>query len=262
MLYPRLYVLSVFIISILASDAFSQQGSMCYLIPSDKYVFIETWTLWDVEVIEGRWTLHIDFPTYSYYGGKLEIRESDPPITIKPTFLALWGDGISLRVVNDFGGGAASDIRGIYELPFRAKDNEHFELLRIEPDGTVVARFHEKILTLKQDESWHMTTEPQIKETRSGKIKESFTYTIRNFGLWSKQNIRFGYLGDLELNLGNSIERVIDQNDNTYIDDEEIIFALGRWIQQAPLPEASNQIIDDCGILKMLHLWITRSPTR
>lgn len=256
--YLRLSVLGV--VLVLALDGFSQQGSMCYLIPTDKYVFIETWTLWDVEVLEGHWTLHIDFPTYSYYGGKLEIGEYDPQIATKPTFLALWGDGISLRVINDFGGGAASDIRGIYELPFRSKGNEHFEVLRIEPDGTVIVRFHEKILTLKQNESWRMTTEPQTKEVFSGVIKESFTYTIRNFGLWSKHDIRLGYLGDLELNLGNSLEQVIDRNGNTYIDDQEIIFALDRWIQQAPLPEAANQIIDDCVILKMLNLWITRNP--
>lgn len=258
MLYLRLSALSVFfIVLILVSDGSSQQGSTCYLVSTDKYVFIETWTTWDVEVIEGHWTLHIDFPIYSYHDGQLEISEPNPQLVAKPTFLALWGDHISLRVVNDFGGGAASDIIGIYELPFRPKGNEHFELIRIEPDGTVIVRFHEKMLTLKQNESWQMTTEPQIKEVFSGTIKESFTYTIRNFGLWSKGNIK---VAGLRLNLGNSIERVIDQNGNTYIDDEEMIFALDRWIQQAPLPEAANPIIDDCRILKMLHLWITRSP--
>lgn len=257
----RLSVIGLFFIVLtLAPHSLPQQGSICYLIPTDKYIFIETWTTWDVEVLEGRWTLHIDFPTYLYYGGKLEIRESDPQIATKPTFLTLWGDGISLRVVNDSGGGTASDIRGVYELPFRPKDNEYFQLLRIEPDGTVVTRFHGKQLTLKQNESWHITTEPQIKQVFSGTIKESFTHTIRNFGLLSKRDIRFGDFGDLELNLGNSIERVIDQNSNTYIDDQEITFALDRWIQQAPLPEAANQTLDDCGILRMLHFWITRNP--
>jgi hypothetical protein len=266
----RFFALSVFLIGLawasqgVVSNGYGllQQGKTCRPFPIDRYLFIETRTVWHIEVVEGRFGLWIDFPTYLYYEDQqiletIRLDQQHQQLVAEPTFLAIWGDHVSVEVVNGIGGGAGSDIIGIYELPFRPKDNRSFELLRIESDGTVTVRFHEQQLTLKTKESWQTTTEPQIKHNASSTIKESFTYRINNLGLWPKQKL---HLQGLMLDLGSPIEQVIDRNSDTYIDDREIIGALDLWVRQAPVPGTTNQVIDDCGILSLLQLWIAGSP--
>lgn len=52
-----------------------------------------------------------------------------------------------------------------------------------------------------------------------------------------------------------SLERIIDQNVNGYIDDNEILNALNLWIAGGIVP-GTSQTIDDTTILKLLDLWI------
>ena len=157
-----------------------------------RYLFIETWVQWHVEVVAGSFGLYIDFPTYSYDADRqtLDVMDAadDPKIVSDRSFLALWGDGTSLDVRNGTGGGVSSGVRGIYQLPFHRDGS--FELLRIEPDGTAQLHFRGELLVLKPGESREAKTEPVVKKDVQSVIKESFTYRITNYGLWPKSKIR------------------------------------------------------------------------
>jgi parallel beta-helix repeat protein len=49
-----------------ATDKYPLVSRYCCSIPTDKYIFIEKWTQWIVEVLDGDFGLCIDFPTYYY----------------------------------------------------------------------------------------------------------------------------------------------------------------------------------------------------
>jgi hypothetical protein len=57
--------------------------------------------------------------------------------------------------------------------------------------------------------------------------------------------------------VGQSIERALDQNGNRKIDDPEIINAINLWIRQGPVPGTGGQTISDAKIIQLLNLWIT-----
>lgn len=157
---------------------------------TNRYLFIETWAQWQVEVLRGSFGLMIDIPTYQYDADKqtLDVGLVDPKLSSDKSFMALWGDGISLQVKNGEGGGASSAITGIYQLPFR-ETARSFELLRIEPNGMATVRFQGEERTLKPGESWQTTTEPSLEQVDNNILKESYTYIIRNFGWWPRQKL-------------------------------------------------------------------------
>ena len=157
---------------------------------SATYLFIETWTQWNVEVLQGSFGLMIDIPTYSYDVDQqtLDVFPIDPQLTKDRSFIALWGDGISLHVLKGTGGGASSMITGIYGLPFQSSDRS-LELLEIKPDGSATVQFQGKDLTLHPGQSWQASTDPEIKRFDTSLIKESFTYSITNFGPWPRAKL-------------------------------------------------------------------------
>jgi hypothetical protein len=162
------------------------------------YLFLETWTQWKVEVLEGSFNLVIDFPTY-FYDPDQQILEvmfvEDPRLATDRSFLALWGDGINLIVLNGIGGGSSSRLTGIYQVPFSSEGGS-FELLRMESDGMVEVRFRGELLLLRPRESWQTLAPPQVRRWWNGAlIRESFTYTVTNWGLWPKEKLVFHFPG-------------------------------------------------------------------
>jgi hypothetical protein len=93
------------------------------------------------------------------------------------------------------GRGSSSRLTGIYQVPFSSEGGS-FELLRMESDGMVEVRFRGELLLLRPRESWQTLAPPQVRRWWNGAlIRESFTYTVTNWGLWPKEKIVFHFPG-------------------------------------------------------------------
>jgi len=64
-----------------------------------------------------------------------------------------------------------------------------------------------------------------------------------------------------EFQVTETIERIIDVNRNSRIDDEEILFAIELWITGEKIP-GTSKIIDDATILSLIQLWIAGTGMR
>jgi len=180
-------------------------------VPKHQYLFIETWSRWQVEVLQGEFGLCIDGPTYFYDPGQQALSSTgwfrDYKLSANRSFLALWGHGFSLH--GGRCGGIGSGLTGIYSLPSPA--SPYFELLTIAPDGTATVHFRGQLLTLAPGESWQTVTEPEIKWFGDALIKEYFVHSVTNFGFWPKRKLFLGDQGWSE------ITRVVQEaGDNVY----------------------------------------------
>lgn len=198
-------------------------------VPKNHYLFIETWTHSETEVLEGSYIGGIiDGPGYLYNrpfeaeqtlflskGWSHENWREYFRLSANPLFLAIWGNGFSLRCKPVMCGGIFSGFTGIYRLPFQAPSSTWtpFELLSIESNGTAVVRFRGELLTLRAGESWQVETEPEIKrEYGNALIKESFTYRITNFGFWPKRKLNLGHQGWSKILWMTRVTREIEPN--------------------------------------------------
>jgi parallel beta-helix repeat protein len=156
-------------------------------IPPDKYLFIEKWRQWIVEVLEGDFGLCIDFPTYYYDASTSELYPYGPSkIVVNESLVGVYGSGTSLHVINGTGGGAASGLDGIYSLPFN-DSYSGLTIVNITANGNANVRFGSMTRVLSPGEEWR-TTESQVRrsEETGALINETFVTVITNFGLWEK----------------------------------------------------------------------------
>jgi len=152
-------------------------------IPPNKYVFIDHHIHTYGELIEGSYpSLMVDFPTYNFNketGSLSGMINFD----INETLKAVYGDGLSLS--GAAGGGAATGLSGVYELPY---EKGGITILKIDSDGTAYIVYKGVSIILKNDEEWvNITSRVDIQET--GKAKLTETDKIVNYGILDKSKI-------------------------------------------------------------------------
>ena len=154
-----------------------------WIILPNKYVFIDHHIHTYGELIEGSYpSLMVDFPTYNFNketGSLSGMINFD----INETLKAVYGGGISLS--GAAGGGAATGLSGVYELPY---EKGGITILKIDSDGTAYIVYKGVSIILKNDEEWvNITSRVDIQET--GKAKLTETDKIVNYGILDKSKI-------------------------------------------------------------------------
>lgn len=153
-------------------------------IPSDKYVFIDHHIHEHGKSIVGYcMKLWIDFPTYRF-DEKTGILIGEINFDINETLKVVYGSGASLS--GDVGGGAATRLLGVYELPY---ERGHFKILKIDSDGTAYIEYKGVSIVLKSGEEWvNITSRIQSCPPR-GIAKLTITDKIINYGILDKSKV-------------------------------------------------------------------------
>jgi hypothetical protein len=166
-------------------------------IPADKYIYIEKWTEWHVDVLDGDFCLCIDRLTYDYNASVGELYPySVSRVRVNDTLVGIYGNGTSLHVINGTGGGAASGLTGFYSIPF---NDSELTIMAIYADGSAKIMFGTETRVLNPGDEWQ-ETETQVKRTEEtgALINASFVTVIKNFGLWDKSKIvQHAVIGDI-----------------------------------------------------------------
>lgn len=137
------------------------------------YIFLEVWTHEHGEAISGNPALvMIDFPTYYLENSSLV---SIFPIELDPSADVIVGVGSSLS--GDIGGGAASILYQVTELPYNV---DNLTILSMD-DDKIIADYSGERLTLGSGESWKNVTE-EIQTNEWGVLKVAITRTVKNHG--------------------------------------------------------------------------------
>jgi len=171
-----------------ATDNYPLVSRYCS-IPADKYLFIEKWTQWIVEVLDGDFGLCIDFPTYYYNASVGELYPySVSRVRVNDSLVGIYGSGTSLHVINGRGGGAASGLTGFYSCHF---NDSELTIMAIYAAGSAKIMFGTETRVLEPGDKWHETKGPVKRTEETGAlINESFVTVITNFGLWDKSKIK------------------------------------------------------------------------
>ena len=179
-----------------ATDNYPLVSRYCS-IPADKYIYIEKWTQWIVEVLDGDFGLCIDRPTYECNASVGELYPySVARVRVNDTLVGIYGSGTSLRVINGTGGGAASGLTGFYSIPF---NDSELAIMAIYADGSAKVTFGSETRVLNPGDEWQETKGPVKRTEETGAlINESFVTVITNFGLWDKSKIeQHAVIGDI-----------------------------------------------------------------
>ncbi|MFQ6087766.1 MAG: hypothetical protein ACE5K0_02545 [Candidatus Methanofastidiosia archaeon] len=148
-----------------------------------EYLFIEFWKHTEGELLEGeRVLMMIDFPTY-IFNEEERVLEGMMDFELDDSLLAIFGIGQSLG--GDAGGGAASMLYPIYEIPF---ERNELRILEIRKER-VVFQFMGEMIILKSQESFEMVLE-EIKTEDWGKMRYKTTFRIKNYGFLKEENIK------------------------------------------------------------------------
>ncbi len=168
-----------------ATDNYPLVSRYCS-IPADKYLFIEKWTEWDVEVLDGDSNRCID--SYYYNASEDELNPYNVSrVLVNDTLVGIYGSGTSLHVINGTCGGAASGLKGFYSIPF---NDSELTVMAIYADGSAKIMFGAETRVLNPGDEWQETeTHVKRSEETGDLVNESSVTRIRNFGLWDKSKI-------------------------------------------------------------------------
>ena len=147
-------------------------------VSGDKHLFVEVWEHQDGKVISGKaHKMMIDFPTYRLENSTLKsmIHFEADPLT-----QAVLGKGSSLS--GDLGGGAASGLISVKELPYIIGNYSglNISVMQIEGDSVTID-LSGRQMVIEPGESWkrEMTEDQQTKDSL---IRVTTTLTIWNHG--------------------------------------------------------------------------------
>ncbi|MEN8115403.1 MAG: hypothetical protein ABFS16_00370 [Bacteroidota bacterium] len=118
--------------------------------PADYYVFIEQHSTSHGDLISGPEPplLQIDFPTYNF-NPETKTLKGLIDFEINDDLKVIFGSGGCLS--GTAGGGCATGLSGIYQIPF---DRGNFELLKLEVDGDVIFMYKNEVYSLAVGEEW------------------------------------------------------------------------------------------------------------
>jgi hypothetical protein len=158
----------------LAVNAITDQGN----VSGEKHLFVEVWEHQDGKVISGNaYMMMIDFPTYRLKNSTLK---SMIHFETDPLSKAVLGKGSSLS--GDLGGGAASSLSSVKELPYLIGNYSGFRISVMQVEGdNVTLDLSGRHMVLEPGESWKReTTENQ--QIKDSLIRVTTTLTIWNHG--------------------------------------------------------------------------------
>lgn len=155
----------------------------------EQYLFLEQHTVVSGVLISGPEppSLQIDFPTYKFHeeSGQLDGIFN---FSVDDNLKMIYGSGTSLT--GTAGGGAATGLAGVYEIPYVRGS---FELLKLDDAGNVVFMYNDEVHNLKPGEEWtdESTRLDTVMVDNEISISEITTNErITNFGLQDKANIQ------------------------------------------------------------------------
>jgi len=147
-------------------------------LPSREHLFIEFWEHQDGKLINGKaYKMMIDFPTYSLENGSLT---SIGPIDVGPAAMAIFGTGSSLS--GDMGGGAASGLVTVTELPYFIGSYFSLNISITQIVGEIVTLdLSGRQMRLEPGESWKKER-TDTEEIQDSLMKVTTTLTVSNHG--------------------------------------------------------------------------------
>lgn len=158
------------------------------IVDSDYFLFIEQHNETSGELISGPEPplLHVDFPTYTF---NTETKGLNGVINfeINDRLKLIYGSGGCLS--GTAGGGCATGLSGIYEIPFKVYG---FEILKLEEDGTAIFLYLNEVYDLAPGEEWNQEITRMDTVKVNGELsisKITLTDRITNFGLLKKSDI-------------------------------------------------------------------------
>jgi hypothetical protein len=167
--------------------------------PADRFLFVELWVT--VEGTGALPRLMIDFPAYRFDAQARTLRSfgGERAFSLAPSAWGFVGQGASRR--RDAGGGAASQLVPIPELPFtttisiftgKAQDGREelrqapVVLQSVSPEGSVAGSIDGQRVILTPGESWSQVVEADVK-TPTGRGHYRITSSVTNYG-WLDRN--------------------------------------------------------------------------
>ena len=169
-------------------------GPAEWLIPADKYVFVERW----IDVYGGSiGSMFIDFPTYEFDQNSGELK----PYIVPPGTWFPLDDLSQLKVVygrgtsrtGPAGSGANSKVFAITALPFTETPKDDTDVLvtieRVDADGTVHLKRGSQQIVLPPGQSWTRDGESNV-EWGGVKFVIAARERITNYGAADKSKIQ------------------------------------------------------------------------
>jgi hypothetical protein len=161
-----------------------------WVFSSDKCLFVEHHKYTNGVLIEGN-TPHkgpmIDFSGYSFNESS-KILEGVIDFKIDKSLKVIFGSGKSLG--GFAGGGIASGLYGIYEIPFK---QGAFEITDVSFDGTIQVQYKDSLIVLKYGETWENISSEIITQNDNGNVSKINYITkdrIVNYGIIDKKEIK------------------------------------------------------------------------
>jgi hypothetical protein len=164
-----------------------------WVIPPDKYVFIDRHVSSDGEAVNGTCGggMMIDFPLYSFDRETRELSGmGTSEIEVNDSLKIVYGDGVSIG--GALGGGASTYLTPVYTLPFSKGE---VRITGVNPDGLVTLVAGNETIVLPANETWSrvtITTDTREFPGSEGACMVTVTTkkTIYNAGILGKDRIR------------------------------------------------------------------------
>lgn len=153
-----------------------------------SYLFIEQFTQTDGVLISGPEPplLQIDFPTYRY-DEDLKTLNGIIDFELNKDLRFIYGGGTCLS--GTAGNGCATGLTGVYDIPY---ENETFELLKIEENGTIRFIYEDDVFSLAANDK-HVVLHSYMDTIDVDGIKSiseiTTTLTISNCGFISSEDV-------------------------------------------------------------------------
>lgn len=156
-----------------------------------RFLFIESRTIIEAQVLEGKWGRLIDFPHYQYDVSMGRIEYSEQPYDLE-RLIAVYGSFLTYRPAEGISssypiGGISSCLYPIYSTPCTAC-NDTSIIESIDKDGTVHIVYESKEIVLSPNQRWQIQNET-IEHFKDALVKFKQTVTIENLGFWKKTNL-------------------------------------------------------------------------
>jgi len=149
-----------------------------------KFLFVESRTIVEIEVLQGKWVRMIDFPSYWYNVSTGRITYSGRPFDLDK-LLAVYG---SLLAYRGAGRGVSSCLNPIYSTPFLDPCDSSLSISSINKDGTAHVIYQNQEIVVSLNQQWQTENET-IENSDGAVVRFKRAVTIENLGFWKKTNI-------------------------------------------------------------------------